>query len=285
MIYGDITVVVPVKDRFNLLQLALNSINNQSLLPKLVIIIDDASTKKIKLNKKYKFKYKLLRNQKNIGVSKSRNLGIKLCKTKYISFIDTDDIWLKKKLKLQYNLAKKNKLDFVYCNYKNSKSKKIGAENNKEIFKRLVNFWSNPNCSSMFFKNKSLKKIGCFDAKLKASEDHDLWFRIAMSNLKVNYINKILVKTEKFNFLQISRNYNLRKQSLEIFFRKYEKIIPNEKYINFKKHIYTKAFIPVLNGALKKFEVIIIFKCLRHLIFSKLFYKRYLFFLIRNFFN
>ncbi len=285
MRYEDITVVVPVKDRFNLLQLALNSINNQNLLPRLVIIIDDASDKKIKLNKKYKFNYKLLRNKKNIGVSASRNIGIKLCKTKYVSFIDTDDIWLKKKLKLQYDLAEKKNLDFVYCNYKNSKSKKNGSEDNKEIFKRLINFWSNPNCSSMFFKSKSLKKIGCFDANLKASEDHDLWFRIAMSNLKVNYVNKTLVKTEKFNFLQISRNYNLRKQSLEIFFSKYEKIIPKKKYINFKKHIYTKAFIPVLNGAIKKFEVIIIIKCLRHLIFSKLFYKRYLLFLLRNLFN
>ena len=97
MRYEDITVVVPVKDRFNLLQLALNSINNQNLLPRLVIIVDDASDKKIKLNKKYKFNYKLLRNKKNIGVSASRNIGIKLCKTKYVSFIDTDDIWLKKK--------------------------------------------------------------------------------------------------------------------------------------------------------------------------------------------
>ena len=53
MKFGNITVVIPVKDRINLLELALNSINNQTLLPKLVIIIDDASTEKIKLKNKY----------------------------------------------------------------------------------------------------------------------------------------------------------------------------------------------------------------------------------------
>ena len=284
MKFGNITVIIPVKDRFELLLKALESINNQTLIPKLVILIDDKSKTQLKLNIKYKFKYKIFKNDKNIGVSASRNKGIELCKTKYICFIDTDDIWTKDKLKLQYNLAIKNKLDFVYCNFKNSKLKK-NSENNKDIFKRLINLWSNPNCSSMFFKTKSLKKIGSFDTRLKGSEDHDLWFRLSISKLKINYINKNLVKTEKFNFLQISRNYKLRKESLEIFFNKYKKLIPEKKYMNFKKYIYTKAFIPVLNAAIKKYEIIIILKCLRHLIFSKLFYKRYLLLLVRNFFN
>ena len=155
MRYGNITVIVPVKERLKLLKKALNSIDNQSLIPKLVIIIDDASYEKILLNRKYKFKYRLIRNKKNLGVSGARNKGIKLCKTKYISFIDTDDTWKKNKLKLQYNLAKKNNLDFVYCNYKNTVPLKEKIENNKEIFKRLINNWSSPNCSSFFFKNKS----------------------------------------------------------------------------------------------------------------------------------
>ena len=284
MKFGDITVVIPVKDRFNLLLKALESINNQTLIPKLVILIDDKSKTQLKLNSKYKFKYKIFQNTKNIGVSASRNKGIELCKTKYICFIDTDDIWAKDKLRLQYKLAIKNKLDFVYCNFKYSKLKKK-SENNKKIFKRLINLWSNPNCSSMFFKTESLKKIGSFDTRLKGSEDHDLWFRLSISKLKINYINKNLVKTEKFNFLQISRNYNLRKESLEIFFNKYKELIPNKKYTNFKKYIYTKAFIPVFNGAIKKFDTIIILKCLQYLIFSKLFYKRYLFLLVRNLFN
>ena len=282
---SEITVIVPVKDRFNLLHKALNSINNQTLKPKLVIIIDDKSSKKIKLKTKYKFNYRILRNTKNIGVSASRNRGIKLCKTKYLSFIDTDDIWFKKKLKIQFDLAEKYNLDFVYCNYKITKFKINEIENNKDIFKRLIDFWSNPNCSSMFFKTQSLKRLGCFDSKLKGSEDHDLWFRISMSNLRVNHPNKILVKNEKFNYLQISRNYNLRKTSLEIFFEKYRKIIPPKNYFKLKKYVYTKAFIPVLNGAIKKLDIIIIFKSLRYLVFSKLFYKRYLILLIRNFLN
>ena len=63
MRYEDITVVIPVKERFNLLKLALQSINNQSLLPKYVMIVDDASKKKINLTKKYKFYIKIIENK------------------------------------------------------------------------------------------------------------------------------------------------------------------------------------------------------------------------------
>ena len=283
MKYGDITVIIPVKERLNLLKSALISINNQSLIPKYVLIIDDASSEKISINRKYKFNYKIIRNKKNIGVSETRNKGIKLCKTKYVCFIDTDDIWKKNKLKLQYNLAEKNKLDFVYCNYKSSKLVRKKTENNQEIFNRLINNWSNPNGSSFFFKNTSLIKLGLFDKRLKGSEDHDLWFRIALSDLRVNYINANLVNTSNFNNFQISRNYYLREESLEIFFKKYKKFIPKTKYSKFKKHIYTKAFIPVLNGAIKNLDILIAIKCMKHLIFSKLFYKRYLHFLFGNF--
>mgnify|MGYP000091296275 CR=1 FL=1 len=46
----NISVIIPVKERFDLLYKALKSINNQTLLPKEVIIIDDFSLSPLKLN-------------------------------------------------------------------------------------------------------------------------------------------------------------------------------------------------------------------------------------------
>lgn len=109
----NIDVVIPVKDRQILLLNALDSINNQILLPEKVIIVDDCSKKKIFLNKKYNFKIKVLRNKVNKGVSFSRNKGVKYSKNKYISFLDSDDIWSKDKLSFQYKLIKKDDLDFI----------------------------------------------------------------------------------------------------------------------------------------------------------------------------
>ena len=76
MKYGDITVIIPVKERLNLLKSALISINNQSLIPKHVLIIDDASSEKISINRKYNFKYKLIRNKKKILEFQNREIKV-----------------------------------------------------------------------------------------------------------------------------------------------------------------------------------------------------------------
>jgi glycosyltransferase involved in cell wall biosynthesis len=283
----SITVVIPVKERFNLFYKALNSIEKQTYLPKNIIVIDDCSNNTLKINiKKYKkFKIKLIRNKKNKGVSASRNLGIKLSKTKYISFLDTDDLWLKKKLEIQFNLAEKNKLDFIYTNSSDNNKKSFIKENNKIVLNKLINLWSHPNCSCLFFKTIALKKIGKFDENLKGSEDHDLWFRIALSKISVGRINKNYVKIAKRNKFQISRNYKIRNSSIKIFLNKYKKIIPQKKYEIYKRELYARAFIPVLNDGILKFNILKVVFSLRYLIFSKIFYKRYFDYLFRNFLN
>ena len=46
-----------------------------------------------------------------------RNIGIKKCKTKYIAFLDSDDLWTKNKLKTQIDFMEKNKLLFSHSSY------------------------------------------------------------------------------------------------------------------------------------------------------------------------
>ena len=282
----NISVIIPVKERFDLLYKALKSINNQTLLPKEVIIIDDFSLSPLKLNlNNYNFKILLIRNKKNYGVSKSRNIGIKNSSGKYLAFIDSDDYWKKNKLHLEYNFLKKQNLDMTYCNYINKSKNKFKIESSKEIYHRLINLWSNPNCFCLFFKKKSFMKIGYFDENLKGSEDHDLWFRISKKNFKIGMINKNLVKINNYNKFQISRNFEIRENSLKKFLKKYKKIIPDKKYKNYKKELFARAFIPVFNDSIKRLNIKNIFLSMRYLIHSKIFYKRYTNYLIRKFFN
>ena len=59
----------------------------------------------------------------------SRNLGIRRSNSKYIAFIDADDLWGSEKLKNQINFMEKNKLHFTYTDYTPF------IEINKKIFK------------------------------------------------------------------------------------------------------------------------------------------------------
>ena len=55
---------------------------------------------------KNRISYKIIQNNRNLGVGKSRNIGIKKSKGKFIAFCDADDVWHKKKLEIQLKIMR-----------------------------------------------------------------------------------------------------------------------------------------------------------------------------------
>jgi Glycosyltransferases involved in cell wall biogenesis len=75
-----ISVVIPSYNASKFLLKAINSVKNQTYLPKELIVIDDGSTdntKELLKDIKLPFDFRLLTNEKNKGRSYSRNLGAK----------------------------------------------------------------------------------------------------------------------------------------------------------------------------------------------------------------
>ena len=76
--------------------LCLNSVISQTLSNIEIICIDDGSTDdSLKIIKEYKLKdYRItIIQQKNQGSGIARNKGIKISKGKFISFMDSDDLY------------------------------------------------------------------------------------------------------------------------------------------------------------------------------------------------
>lgn len=112
----DVSVVIPNFNRTSLLDRALRSIAMQELLPRDVIIVDDCSDQKyfsdiITIIKAYegKINVRLVRNEFNKGANYCRNIGIYESSSKFIAFLDSDDIWMPDKLKIQMDEIKKAK--------------------------------------------------------------------------------------------------------------------------------------------------------------------------------
>ena len=59
----------------------------------------------------------IIKLYKNKGPSFCRNYAMRISKSKYISFIDSDDSWLSDKLEKQIFFMEKNNLDFTYTDY------------------------------------------------------------------------------------------------------------------------------------------------------------------------
>jgi glycosyltransferase involved in cell wall biosynthesis len=104
---------MPVFNSEKYLVNCLNSVINQSLKNIEIICINDGSndnsSKILELYSKYDDRFVIL-NQNNKGSGLSRNRGIKISKGKYISFLDSDDMYYDNMaLELLYNKAMKNK--------------------------------------------------------------------------------------------------------------------------------------------------------------------------------
>jgi len=167
----------------------------------IIFIYDNSDSEDLKFIRKLLSKFKkkkLIVNKKNLGVAKSRNLGLRFCSGSYVAFIDSDDLWKKKKLSVQINFMKKNFSNFTFTSYN------IINENDKHIGKR--NAIKDAEYKDMIKSNYiglstvviNLKKIKKFKfPNLKTQEDFALWLLLLRRGYKLNYLNQFLTSWRK----------------------------------------------------------------------------------------
>lgn len=88
----DVTVVIPVRNRPQVLARALRSVAAQTVRPSAVIVVDDASTDETP-DVARAAGVTVLVNDSQLGSGPSRNRGIEAATTRWIAFLDSDDEW------------------------------------------------------------------------------------------------------------------------------------------------------------------------------------------------
>ncbi len=174
----EVDVIVPNFNKGKFLEECIESVLEQDFDSWKLYIIDDNSTdNSLKILKKYESnsKINIIKLKKNKGPSFCRNLGIRLSKSSYISFLDSDDLWSKKKLSGQIEFMKKNNYDFTYNDYvsfiDSDKKKYINKTNivSKLNFNKFTKN-SSINSSTMIVKRNIIK--GIFFKKIAILEDY-----------------------------------------------------------------------------------------------------------------
>ncbi len=182
------------------LQKAISAVLNQTFKDFEFLIIDDGSTdNSYKIMRKFADKDKrirLIRNRKNIGLTKSLNNAIMQSNGEYIARQDVDDISMPNRFQIQLNFLENNS-DYTLCGtdviVKQDINKSVGINEINDIRKNLIvsNYFVH---SSVIMRKKILMKIGFYDENWLYGQDYELWCRfIYKYKLKARILNEKLV--------------------------------------------------------------------------------------------
>lgn len=179
-----ISVVIPYRNRSNLLPRAVRSVLEQTFQDFELILIDDGSTQASDIQFSQNDIPVVTTSIPPSGVSAARNQGVKLSNSPWIAFLDSDDEWLPMKLQRQWEFLQSN--EDIQVLQSQEKWIRYGKEIliPKKYQKTDENLWekSLKSCmvtmSSVLISREIYWKLGGLKEELQTCEDYDLWLRI-----------------------------------------------------------------------------------------------------------
>ena len=231
-----ITVFTPNFNGSRYISETIESVLNQTYSNFEYIIVDDCSTDNswqiIQEYAKKDNRIKPYKNKKNLHIVKTRNRGFKLSSSnaKYFAIIDSDDVALPYRFKVQVEFLEKNP-DFGLVGSDtiiiNENSQIIGfrkyPSTNNEIRKVITRI--NPIAqSSVTLRKKAIEEVGMYDLNWKVAQDYDYWLRVGIlwkiGNIKRPLIKYRLSKTQiKKTHLKenIQNSFKIQKKALTVY--------------------------------------------------------------------
>lgn len=125
-----VSIVVPVYNAERFLPETIGLVQKQTYRDWELILVDDCSSDNgaaiVRQYAKDDTRIRLIQQEVNAGVARSRNLGISQANGRYLCFLDADDIWTSQKLEKELAYMKEKKAAFVFTGYEFADAKGEG---------------------------------------------------------------------------------------------------------------------------------------------------------------
>jgi len=168
---------------------AIDSVFAQTFTDWEIVFIDNCSTdNSAEIVKSYGEKIKYYKTEENIPLGAARNFGLKYCEGEFISFLDTDDIWLDSMLEEQLKAIKSNNYALAYAGQIeiNTNGDKIGEIipmfKEGSIFNELLLQFDIPIVSTILRRSSLEESKLNFDMNVSASEEYCLFMQLSIRN-------------------------------------------------------------------------------------------------------
>ena len=220
-----ISVIIPIFNGERFLSSCLNSVISQTLKNIEIICIDDGSKdESLNILKNYSKLDKriIIISHKNMGPGIARNKGIAISKGKYISFMDSDDLYPDNfTLKLMYTKAIQNKV--IICG---GGLKQFIQKNNNTFFSKPIFYFNSESIinyneyqfhfgfTRFIFNKNFIKKNKIFFPDYFKYEDPPFFVKAMIYSKKfyalkeITYFYRILHKENKWNIKMIMDQLN-----------------------------------------------------------------------------
>lgn len=188
-----VDIIIPAYNAAHFLPMALESVIAQTFSDWRILLVDDGSkdqTPEVARMYKERLGEKLTYiRQENRGLPAARNAAIRQGNAPFLALLDADDIWLPRRLEASLQaFENRPEVGLVY-----GFNDRIDAEGN------VIDVWDRRNkhgegsvapyiymrkldlpCPTVTFRRSCVEAVGLFDESMRATEDRDLWLRIAL---------------------------------------------------------------------------------------------------------
>lgn len=222
-----VTVFMAVYNAEEYISSSLESILNQSYKNLEILIVDDCSDdESIKIISSYNDpRIKLIKNNENMGIPFTRNIGLSNANGKYMAVMDSDDISYLTRIERQVKYLEENPtIDAIGTYYRimgNKISRKIKSKFKTPEELSILLLFSSPiaNPTSMIRMETIRKNDIIYNNNYFVAQDYDLWCQISKVG-KLAILPEVLFKYRKGHL-------NISKLSKEKKSKQREEIINN----------------------------------------------------------
>ena len=207
-----VSVVIPTYNRADFVREAIASVLRQDYPAIELIVVDDGScdgTAAVVSGFGPDVQYLW---QENRGVSAARNRGVAASTGDLITFLDSDDLWLPRKVSAQVAYFEAQTEAEAQACHTDEIWMRRGVRVNERRIHRKQGGWqflaSLPRClispSAVMMRRTLWDRLGGFDESLPACEDYDLWLRLT-ATVPVGFLPERLVIKRGGHADQLSR--------------------------------------------------------------------------------